>query len=98
MSLLNKICVNSSAIRMHGGGIIDDGILYRYTRRFDNFDSSVRVQAFFSLDADGLRDRRLIYTKPVTAGAFIITVLRHITYHILLYFAILLLAHLLLVL
>ena len=47
---MNKICVNSSAIRRHGGGII---ILYRYTRRF-NF--GVRAWAFFSLDADGPRD------------------------------------------
>jgi hypothetical protein len=36
LSLLNKVYINSSTIRRHGGGMIDDLILYRYTRCFEN--------------------------------------------------------------
>ena len=32
LSLLNKVYINSTTIRRHGGGVIDDLILYRYTR------------------------------------------------------------------
>ena len=36
LSPLNKICINSSTTRRHGGGAINDWILYKYTRCFDS--------------------------------------------------------------
>ena len=54
LSLLNKVCINSSAIGRHGGGVIDNRILQRYTRCFD---SGVRARAIHSEGLNVIRDK-----------------------------------------
>jgi hypothetical protein len=66
-SLLNRVYINSSTIRRHGGGIIDDWILYRYTRCFEVCRSlilNMSVPApIYTLQASSFRPP-LIRNKP----------------------------------